>query len=78
MKISEQDKQLNPSTRGINRYVSKIVRCPQKKYKSKIGVGTCESCPHFKGIVRMDDGKEFITCCFDKKREEKIPEGKLP
>jgi hypothetical protein len=71
MKISEKDKELNPSSRGVNRYVSKIVRCPQ--HKSKIGVGTCESCPHFKGLVRMDNNKDFITCCFDvnaKKRNQ--------
>jgi nitrite reductase/ring-hydroxylating ferredoxin subunit len=63
MELSDKDKELNPSARGVNRYVSRIVRCP--KHRSKISVSTCLSCPHYKGLVRGED-KDFITCVFDR------------
>jgi hypothetical protein len=67
MKLTDKDKELNPSARGTNRYVSKIVRCP--KHKSKISIGTCEACPHFKGLVKGDN-KDFVSCVFEKGKQK--------
>lgn len=67
MKLSDNDKELNPSARGVNRYVSRIVRCP--KHSSKISIGSCEECPHYKGLVRGID-KDFITCTFEKEKQK--------
>lgn len=68
MKIDQQDKDLNPSSRGTKRYISKIVRCPLRK--SKISITSCENCPHFKGFVRGDK-EDFISCIFDRNMQKK-------
>jgi nitrite reductase/ring-hydroxylating ferredoxin subunit len=67
MKLTDKDKEVNPSARGTNRFVSRIIRCP--KHKSKISIGTCEACPHYKGLVRGED-KDFVTCVYA--REKKV------
>jgi hypothetical protein len=64
MKIDEKDKELNPSSRGTKRYISKIVRCPQRK--SKISISSCEGCIFFKGFYKGDKD-DFITCIYTKK-----------
>ena len=67
MKLTNNDKELNPSIRGTNRYISKIVRCP--KHKSKISIGTCEKCPLYKGLIKGETD-EFISCTFVRTKKE--------
>ena len=69
MRLTDKDKELNPSARGTNRYVSKIVRCP--KHKSKISARTCEVCPHYKGLIRGEE-KDFVSCVFEKDKKASV------
>lgn len=66
MKLTDNDREVNPSARGTNRFVSKIVRCP--KHRSKISIGTCVNCPHYKGLVRGED-KDFVTCVYAREKK---------
>lgn len=68
MKMAKEDKELNPSSRGTKRYISKIVRCPKRK--SKISISSCEDCVFFKGFCKGDNDDDFISCVYLRNKEK--------